>query len=192
MLSLLHFTDIHIFATENRWPRSPVGGLLWHHCGHKYGWSYHLHARNAEQWQLWPSAVYSKGCRALLPKTCQQNLLPKQVLNEFFPQPHFIAWAINQAPPNLTNSWTRTLLKGKILMQTRGGGGVHRGPFGQTRRGFMSSGPKYKPRGLQRLLDQYFESNPHLDRALTSIIIPTFDTKIQQPVIFSSWKVCTN
>jgi len=122
MLSLLHFTDIHIFATENRWPRSPVGGLLWHHCGHQYGWSYHLHARNTEQWQLWPSAVYSKGCRALLPKTCQQNLLPKQVLNEFFPQPHFIAWAINQAPPNLTKSWTRTFIERENIDANKGWG----------------------------------------------------------------------
>lgn len=81
--------------------------------------------------------------------------------------------------------------RGNIDANKGGVGGMHRGPFGQTRRGFLSSGPKYKPRGLQRLLDQYFESNPHLDRALTSIIIPTFDTKIQQPVIFSSWKVCT-
>lgn len=51
------------------------------------------------------------------------------------------------------------------------------------------NGPKYKPRGLQRLLDQYFESDPLLDRALTSIIIPAFDTKLQQPIFFSSWQV---
>lgn len=113
----------YFFATENRWPRSPVGRLLWHHCGHQYGWSYHLHARNTEQWQLRPSAVYSKGCRALLPKTCQQNLLPKQVLMNFFPQPHFVAWATNRAPSNFTKSWTRILLKGKLLMQPRGGVG---------------------------------------------------------------------
>lgn len=50
------------------------------------------------------------------------------------------------------------------------------------------NGPKYKPRGLQRLLDQYFESDPLLDRALTSIIIPAFDTKLQQPIFFSSWQ----
>ena len=65
-----------------------------------------------------------------------------------------------------------------------------RGPFGQTRRNFAAlNGPKYKPRGLQRVLDQYFDSDPLLDRALTSIIIPAFDTKIQQPVFFSSWRV---
>lgn len=51
------------------------------------------------------------------------------------------------------------------------------------------NGPKYKPRGLERLLDQYFQHNPHLDRALTSVVIPAFDTKIQQPIFFSSWKV---
>lgn len=54
----------------------------------------------------------------------------------------------------------------------------------------MASGPKYKPRGLQRLLDQYFESDPLLDHSLTAVIIPAFDTKIQQPVFFSSWQVC--
>jgi hypothetical protein len=65
-----------------------------------------------------------------------------------------------------------------------------RGPFGQTRRNFMAlNGPKYKPRGLERLLDQYFQYNPHLDCALTSVVIPAFDTKIQQPIFFSSWKV---
>jgi len=51
------------------------------------------------------------------------------------------------------------------------------------------NGPKYKPRGLQRLLDQYLESDPLLDKALTSIVIPAFDIKLQQPVFFSSWQV---
>lgn len=65
-----------------------------------------------------------------------------------------------------------------------------RGPFGQARRNFMAlNGPKYKPRGLQRLLDQHLESDPLLDRALTSVVIPAFDIKIQQPVFFSSWRV---
>jgi patatin-like phospholipase/acyl hydrolase len=51
------------------------------------------------------------------------------------------------------------------------------------------NGPKYKPRGFQRLLDQYLESDPLLDRALTCVIIPAFDVKLQQPVFFSTWQV---
>jgi patatin-like phospholipase/acyl hydrolase len=50
------------------------------------------------------------------------------------------------------------------------------------------TGPKYKARGLDELLDEYFASDPHLSDALTSIIIPSFDLKIQQPVFFSSWQ----
>lgn len=50
-------------------------------------------------------------------------------------------------------------------------------------------GPKYFSRGLRHLLDQVFESDPLLDRALTSVIIPAFDTKLQQPILFSSWQV---
>jgi len=51
------------------------------------------------------------------------------------------------------------------------------------------NGPKYKPRGLQRLLDQYLESDPLLDKALTCVVIPAFDVKLQQPVFFSTWQV---
>jgi hypothetical protein len=77
-------------------------------------------------------------------------------------------------------------VEGRVLLK----GGNCRGPFGQTRRNFTAlNGPKYKPRGLQSLLDQYFESDPLLDRALTGIVIPVFDTKLQQPIIFSSWQV---
>lgn len=64
-----------------------------------------------------------------------------------------------------------------------------RDPSGQTRRNFMAlKGPKYFSRGLRHLLDQVFESDPLLDRALTSVIIPAFDTKLQQPILFSSWQ----
>lgn len=38
------------------------------------------------------------------------------------------------------------------------------------------------------MLDQYLESDPLLDKALTSVIIPAFDIKLQQPVFFSSWQ----
>jgi hypothetical protein len=51
------------------------------------------------------------------------------------------------------------------------------------------NGPKYKAKGLDKILDRYFDSDPLLDAALTSIVIPAFDTKLQQPVFFSSWRV---
>jgi patatin-like phospholipase/acyl hydrolase len=66
-----------------------------------------------------------------------------------------------------------------------------RGPFGQFRRNIKAlGGPKYKARGIETLLAQYFDDDKHLDSMLTSVIIPSFDIKIQQPVFFSSWKVC--
>jgi len=52
------------------------------------------------------------------------------------------------------------------------------------------TGPKYNGKGFERLLDQYFDDNQHMSSALTSIVIPAFDTRIQQPIFFSSWKVC--
>lgn len=68
--------------------------------------------------------------------------------------------------------------------------GFCRGPFGQLRKNIAAlNGPKYKARGLDRLLNEYFGSDPYLAGALTSVIIPSFDIKIQQPVFFSSWKV---
>jgi hypothetical protein len=42
---------------------------------------------------------------------------------------------------------------------------------------------------LDMLLNEHFGSDPYLAGALTSVIIPSFDIKIQQPVFFSSWKV---
>jgi patatin-like phospholipase/acyl hydrolase len=64
-----------------------------------------------------------------------------------------------------------------------------KGPFRQLRKSIASlTGPKYNARGLDELLDEYFASDPHLSDALTSIIIPSFDLKIQQPVFFSSWQ----
>jgi patatin-like phospholipase/acyl hydrolase len=70
----------------------------------------------------------------------------------------------------------------KIFPQTKG-------PFGQLRKNIAAlNGPKYKARGLDTLLNEYFGSDPYLAGALTSVIIPSFDIKIQQPVFFSSWK----
>ncbi|CAK9875539.1 unnamed protein product [Sphagnum jensenii] len=64
-----------------------------------------------------------------------------------------------------------------------------KGPFSQLRKSIASlTGPKYKARGLDELMDEYFASDPHLSDALTSIIIPSFDLKVQQPVFFSSWQ----
>ncbi|CAK9205454.1 unnamed protein product [Sphagnum troendelagicum] len=70
----------------------------------------------------------------------------------------------------------------KIFPQTKG-------PFGQLRKNIAAlNGPKYKARGLDMLLNEHFGSDPYLAGALTSVIIPSFDIKIQQPVFFSSWK----
>lgn len=50
-------------------------------------------------------------------------------------------------------------------------------------------GPKYKARALEALLEAYFDNDMFLDNMLTSVIIPAFDIKLQQPVFFSSLKV---
>jgi hypothetical protein len=39
------------------------------------------------------------------------------------------------------------------------------------------------------LLSKYFTDDLYLDSTLTSVLIPAFDIKLQQPVFFSSWKV---
>ncbi len=67
---------------------------------------------------------------------------------------------------------------------------LYRGPFSQTRMNFTAlNGPKYKAKGLEKVLNKYFASDPLLDASLTSVLIPAFDTKLQQPVFFSSWRV---
>jgi patatin-like phospholipase/acyl hydrolase len=69
------------------------------------------------------------------------------------------------------------------------------GPFSESRLNFRAlNGPKYKSSGLERILNKYFPGEPHLSTALTSVVIPAFDTKLQQPVFFSSWRVgvCCN
>lgn len=50
-------------------------------------------------------------------------------------------------------------------------------------------GPKYKARALEALLESFFDNDMFLDNMLTSVIIPAFDIKLQQPVFFSSLKV---
>ncbi|CAK9215131.1 unnamed protein product [Sphagnum troendelagicum] len=63
------------------------------------------------------------------------------------------------------------------------------GPFSGSRLNFRAlNGPKYKSSGLERILNKYFPGEPHLSTALTSVVIPAFDTKLQQPVFFSSWR----
>lgn len=67
---------------------------------------------------------------------------------------------------------------------------LDRGPFGQIRRNLKALGrPKYSAQGLEDLLSQYIDDDRFLDSMLTSVIIPSFDIKHQQPVFFSSAKV---
>ncbi|KAH9563472.1 hypothetical protein CY35_05G127800 [Sphagnum magellanicum] len=63
------------------------------------------------------------------------------------------------------------------------------GLFSETRLNFRAlNGPKYRSSGLERILEKYIKGEPHLSTSLTSVIIPAFDTKLQQPVFFSSWR----
>jgi patatin-like phospholipase/acyl hydrolase len=52
----------------------------------------------------------------------------------------------------------------------------------------MVRGPKYDGKYLHALLRQYL-GDMRLDKALTSVIIPTFDIAFLQPTIFSSFEV---
>lgn len=64
-----------------------------------------------------------------------------------------------------------------------------RGPFGTIRKSLKAlKGPKYKPEGLDDLLEKYFHDDRFLDSMLTHVIIPSFDIKFQQPVFFSSMR----
>ncbi len=66
---------------------------------------------------------------------------------------------------------------------------ICRGPCGQLWTTIASLlGPKYKPKGLEKLLHDNLGSDL-LSNALPSVIIPSFDMKLQQPVFFSSWQV---
>ncbi|KAH9566765.1 hypothetical protein CY35_04G146000 [Sphagnum magellanicum] len=62
------------------------------------------------------------------------------------------------------------------------------GPCGQLWTTIASLlGPKDKPKGLEKLLHDNLGSDL-LSNALPSVIIPSFDMKLQQPVFFSSWQ----
>ncbi|CAM6045912.1 unnamed protein product [Sphagnum compactum] len=64
-----------------------------------------------------------------------------------------------------------------------------KGPCGQLWTTIASLlGPKYKPKGLEKLLHDNLGGDLLLN-ALLSVIIPSFDMKLQQPVFFSSWQV---
>ncbi|CAK9875531.1 unnamed protein product [Sphagnum jensenii] len=64
----------------------------------------------------------------------------------------------------------------------------HLGPCGQLSTTIASLlGPKYKPKGLEKLLHDNLGGDL-LSNALPSVIIPSFDMKLQQPVFFSSWQ----
>ncbi|CAK9224381.1 unnamed protein product [Sphagnum troendelagicum] len=63
-----------------------------------------------------------------------------------------------------------------------------KGPCGQLWTTIASLlGPKYKPKGLEKLLHDNLGGDL-LSNALPSVIIPSFDMKLQQPVFFSSWQ----
>ncbi|CAK9225186.1 unnamed protein product [Sphagnum jensenii] len=63
-----------------------------------------------------------------------------------------------------------------------------KGPCGQLWTTITSLlGPKYKPKGLEKLLHDNLGGDL-LSNALPSVIIPSFDMKLQQPVFFSSWQ----
>jgi hypothetical protein len=65
-----------------------------------------------------------------------------------------------------------------------------RHPFGRLWKKLVAlGGPKYKARGFEHLLSKFFDEDLYLDSTLTSVLIPAFDIKLQQPVFFSSWKV---
>jgi patatin-like phospholipase/acyl hydrolase len=67
---------------------------------------------------------------------------------------------------------------------------IGRRPFGRLRKNLASlAGPKYKAKGLEDLLSMCFDDDTLLSSTLTSVIIPSFDIKLQQPIFFSSWKV---
>jgi patatin-like phospholipase/acyl hydrolase len=65
-------------------------------------------------------------------------------------------------------------------------------PFGQLWKTIVSLfGPKYSAKGLESVLETQLGDDP-LSIPLTSVIIPSFDINIQQPVFFSSWQAKRN
>lgn len=50
------------------------------------------------------------------------------------------------------------------------------------------TGPKYDGKYLHELLQEKLRDT-QLHQTLTNVVIPTFDVKLLQPIIFSSYKV---
>ncbi len=51
--------------------------------------------------------------------------------------------------------------------------------------------PRGRANELDKLLNRTFGSFPHLSSTITSVLIPSFDIRIQEPILFSSWQACT-
>ncbi len=51
--------------------------------------------------------------------------------------------------------------------------------------------PSSRANDLDRLLNRTFGTFPHLSSTITSVLIPSFDIRIQEPILFSSWQACT-
>ncbi|CAK9197952.1 unnamed protein product, partial [Sphagnum troendelagicum] len=48
--------------------------------------------------------------------------------------------------------------------------------------------PSSRANDLDRLLNRTFGTFPHLSSTITSVLIPSFDIRIQEPILFSSWQ----
>ncbi|CAM6014095.1 unnamed protein product [Sphagnum balticum] len=48
--------------------------------------------------------------------------------------------------------------------------------------------PRGRANDLDRLLNRTFGSFPHLSSTITSVLIPAFDIRIREPILFSSWQ----
>jgi hypothetical protein len=51
--------------------------------------------------------------------------------------------------------------------------------------------PSSRANDLDRSLSRTFGTFPHLSSTITSVLIPSFDIRIQEPILFSSWQACT-
>src|SRR4051812_29775196 len=61
-----------------------------------------------------------------------------------------------------------------------------KGPFGLLR---SMLGPKYNGKYLHRVVKELL-GDTRLDQTLKNVVIPTFDIKLLQPAIFSTYDVC--
>ncbi|CAK9258777.1 unnamed protein product [Sphagnum jensenii] len=48
--------------------------------------------------------------------------------------------------------------------------------------------PRCRANELDKLLNRTFGTFPHLSSAITSVLIPSFDIRIQEPILFSRWQ----